>query len=202
MKPCPHLMICGECDAVYRRRSLAPGEVAHCTECHATLRNESNLNIDRWLALTVAAAIVYTIANTCPVIRVTLRGNSSETTLWQATVALAHSAAAPVAVPVALSVIAIPILQIALLGWILIHARFDHRAPGFAAAARLLSALRPWSMVEVALLGVLVAAIKLSGYLSVIPGTGAWAMAALMVLLIPITHRDTESLWNQFRGGR
>ena len=50
-------------------------------------------------------------------------------------------------------------------------------------------------MVEVCLLGMLVASIKLSHLLQVIPGAGIWATAALMVLITLIANRDIHRLW-------
>jgi paraquat-inducible protein A len=69
------------------------------------------------------------------------------------------------------------------------------RASGFAPAMRLLAALRPWCMVEVCLLGILVAVVKLSHFLQVSTAPGFWALAALMALLTQIAHRDTQRLW-------
>ncbi|RDJ98436.1 paraquat-inducible protein A [Paraburkholderia lacunae] len=196
MKTYSDLIVCNGCDTVYRRPSLARGETARCDECHATLHGAIRLDVDRWLALTVAAAIVYLIANVCPVIRIGLRSQHNEATLWQSAAALAHSAAAPIAVPIAMSVIVVPLLQIALLGWTLAYARAGRRAPGFATAMRLLVALGPWNMIEVALLGVLVSVVKLSGFMEVTPAIGLWAMAALMMLITLITQRDVRHLWD------
>lgn len=77
----------------------------------------------------------------------------------------------------------------------MLHARAGRRAPGFAPAMRLLVGLRPWSMVEVGLLGILVAVIKLSSSLQVAPGAGVWALAVLMVLITVIASRDVDRLW-------
>lgn len=195
MKIFPNLVVCEHCDSVYRRPTLAPDEVAHCERCDAVLYRASRLDVDRWLALTVAAAIVFAIANLCPVIRITLQGLHNEATLWQSAAALAHGPAAPIALPAALAIIVVPFLQIGLLAWILVHARAGRRAPGFARAMRMLVALRPWSMVEVGLLGILVAVIKLAGFVQVAPGAGIWATAGLMVFLTLIANRDIHWLW-------
>jgi paraquat-inducible protein A len=50
-------------------------------------------------------------------------------------------------------------------------------------------------MVEVGLLGILVAVIKLAGFVQVVPGPGIWAMAGLMVFLALIANRDIHWLW-------
>lgn len=195
MKIFPNLVVCEHCDCVYRRHALAPDEVARCERCEAVLYRASRLDVDRWLALTVAAAIVFAIANVCPVIRISMQGLHNEATLWQSAAALAHGPAAPIALPAALAIIVVPFLQIGLLAWILVHARIGRRAPGFARAMRMLVAIRPWSMVEVGLLGILVAVIKLSGFVQVAPGAGIWATAGLMVFLTLIANRDIAGLW-------
>lgn len=195
MKTFPDLVVCEYCDSVYRRLPLNHGERATCPHCAAVLYRGSNLNIDSWLALTIAAAILFIIANVCPIIRVSMQGLHSEATLWQSAAALAQGAAAPIAVPTAIIVIVAPLLQICLLLWVLSHARMGLRAPGFAYAMRGLIRMRPWSMIEVGLLGILIADIKLSSYLEVTPGIGVFALAGLMVLLILIANRDTHRLW-------
>ena len=195
MKIFPNLVVCEHCDSVYRRHPLALDEVARCARCDAVLYRAVRPDVDRSLALTVAAAIVFAIANLCPVVRISLQGLHNEATLWQSAAALARGPAAPIALPAALAIIVVPFLQIGLLAWILLHARVGRRAPGFARAMRMLVALRPWSMVEVGLLGILVAVIKLSGFVQVDPGAGVWATAGLMVLLTLIAHRDIHWLW-------
>ncbi|QJW56460.1 hypothetical protein HL670_03356 [Serratia plymuthica] len=115
MKTFPNLIVCEHCDTVFQRRKLASGEVARCERCLAVLYRANRLDLDRWLALTIAAAVVFVIANVCPVIRISLQGLHNEATLWQAVAALASGFAAPIAVPTALSIILVPFMQIALL---------------------------------------------------------------------------------------
>jgi paraquat-inducible protein A len=195
IKTHPHLLACEHCDSIYRRRSLASGEVARCDRCAAVLYRATPQDIGRSLALTLAAAIVFVMANVCPVLRIQLQGLHNEATLWQSAAALAHGTAALIAVPTAMSIILVPFMQIGLLGWVLTHAWFGRRAPGFARAMRLLHALRPWSMVEVGLLGILVAIVKLSSFVQVLPGPGIWAMGVLMLLITLIASRDIHWLW-------
>ena len=200
LKTFPEWVVCEHCDSVYQRIALANGQVARCERCLAPLYRASNLDTERWLALTIAAAIMFMIANLCPVVRISLQGLHNEATLWQSAAALAHGPAAPIAVPAALSIIVVPFLQIALLGWILVFARRKRRAPGFATAMRMLVVLRPWSMVEVCMLGLLVAIIKLSSFMEVAPGPGIWAMAVLMILITIIANRDIHWLWEMVEG--
>ncbi|GHU38653.1 paraquat-inducible protein A [Betaproteobacteria bacterium] len=195
MRTFSDLIVCEHCDSVYRRRPLMPGEVARCDRCAAILYRARRLDVDGWLALTLAAAIVFVIANVFPVIHISLSGLHNEATLWESAIVLAHGPITLIAVPFALSIIGIPFVQISLLVWVLLHARAGRRAPGFAGTMRLLAALRPWSMVEVCLLGILVAVIKLSHLVQVTPGAGLWATAGLVALIPLIANQDLNRLW-------
>jgi paraquat-inducible protein A len=196
MKVFPSLVVCEHCDAIYRRPMLAPGESVRCEVCAASFYRMGRLNVDHWLALTVAATVVYVIANVCPLIRISFKGLHNAATLWQSVAALAHGSATLIAVPAALTVIIIPLLHMLLLGWVLLDARRGRRAPGFRIAMKLLVALRPWSMLEVALIGILVSVIKLAGFLHVTPGVGLWAISVLTVLFTLIASPDTRHLWD------
>lgn len=196
MKRYPHLILCEHCDAVYRRNALKPHEAARCSRCEATLFQAQRLTLDEWLALSITAAVVYVIANVYPVIRISMQGMHHDTTVWKAVEALAQGAAAPISLAAAFTVLIVPLLQISLLIWILAHARAGIRAPGFAAILRMLQHLRPWSMIEVCLLGILVAIVKLSGLLDVSAGVGVWAIGSLTILITLITRRDINRLWS------
>ena len=57
------------------------------------------------------------------------------------------------------------------------------------ALLRALRAIHPWCMVEVFVLGVLVAYAKLAHMVAVVPGAGAWALGAFVVLWA-VTQRE------------
>jgi paraquat-inducible protein A len=192
----PELIACEHCDTIFRRRPLAKNQVARCERCDAVLYRFNRMSVDQWLALTVAAAIAFVIANVSPIVYVSFQGQRNESTLTGAMFALAHGPSAPIAVPAAMAVIVVPFLQIAALGWLLAFARGGRRAPGFTALMRLMVVMRPWSMVEVLLLGILVSIVKLSGSIEVVAGAGVWATAALTVLIAIVASRDVHRLWD------
>ena len=97
----------------------------------------------------------------------------------------------------AISIIIAPVFQLLLLMWVLSFALASRRSPGFKFCMRWLETLRPWSMLEVCLLGAMVAVIKLAGLLDVIPGIGLLALAALSMLIIHIAGKDIRDLWEQ-----
>ncbi|MEH6387869.1 paraquat-inducible protein A [Pseudomonas profundi] len=195
----PQLIICEHCDSVYQRPALTPKQTAHCQRCGALLERGRHLTTDQLLALTVAAAILFMLANAFPIVEISMQGLSNEATLWASVEALAEGRITIIALVTGLSIIFAPALQIILLGWVLYHARGGRIAPGFRTCMRALEHLRPWSMLEVCLLGILIAIIKLAGMLEVHAGLGLWAMAMLTVLIILISGRDVRDLWNELQ---
>ncbi|MCY1396590.1 Paraquat-inducible protein A [compost metagenome] len=101
-----------------------------------------------------------------------------------------------IAMVAAIAIIIAPAFQLVLLIWVLLFAANARRSPGFAPCMRWLETLRPWSMLEVCLLGALVAVFKLAGMLDVLPGIGLLALAALSILLIKVAGRDVRDLWD------
>jgi len=190
------LIICEHCDSVYQRPALARRQTAHCLRCGALLEKARHLNADQLLALTLAAAILFLFANAFPIMQIGLQGLSNEATLWGTVEALAYGRITPIALVAGLSIIFAPGLQIILLAWVLVYARDGQIAPGFRACMRALEHLRPWSMLDVCLLGILVAIIKLGGMLDAHPGIGLWAMAILTILILLIAGRDVRGLWD------
>ncbi|TFZ33686.1 paraquat-inducible protein A, partial [Pseudomonas syringae] len=133
----------------------------------------------------------------CPVTSMNMTGLSNGVTLWQSVEALAQGRITSIAMWAGLSNIFAPLQQIDLLFWVLVHAHKGIVARGFRTCMRAREHLRPWSMLEVCMLGILVAIIKLSGKLDVHPGVGLWAMAMLTVLILLIANKDIPRVWQE-----
>jgi paraquat-inducible protein A len=191
----PHMTICAGCDQTYVRRPLSSTESARCRRCGSTLEHGHHLSISTWLALTLTAAILMVFANVFPVAVISLGGLESEATLWQSVVALAVGPGAPVAVTAGMIVIGVPALQVLILLWILSFAVAGRSCPYFVPALRVLRASKPWGMIEVCLLAILVALVKLSGFLHVVAGVGIAAIVVLAPLMAVITNRSAGDLW-------
>ena len=141
--------------------------------------------------------ILFLFANIFPVISISLKGLGNAATLWESVQALAEGQITLIAAVAGLCIILAPGLQIVLLCWLLSYANLGLRAPGFRLCMRTLEQLRPWSMLEVCLLGIMVAIVKLGGMLSVHPGLGLWALAMLTVLIILISGKSIRRLWTE-----
>ncbi|RYF79329.1 MAG: paraquat-inducible protein A [Comamonadaceae bacterium] len=195
MKEVTGLVVCEGCDAVYRRPMLEPREIAHCPHCGTELARHPGMQQRRLLPLAVACLILFAIANLFPIVEIELQGLRSQTTLAGAVLTLAGEGMSVVALLVLATTLLFPLLQLSALCYLLVPLARGVRPPGFAALVGLLQALRPWGMVEVFLLGVLVAIIKLSGMATVVAGPALWAFIGLTVLLTVVVSFDPRGFW-------
>lgn len=196
MKIYPELIVCPQCNTLYRYHIDITGSTACCVRCHSVLWRNRSPDTAFMLPLTLSALITFSLACIYPVMVVNFNGISNDITLWQTAWVLADDEIFPLmAMLTAFLLIVAPLIQIVLLLWILVFAHFKRRAPGFVIMMKTLSWLWPWGMAEVGVLGFLVAAIKLSTLLEVAPGTGGWALVASVALMIIVTSRDLQSLW-------
>ncbi|MFT4267771.1 MAG: paraquat-inducible protein A [Xenophilus sp.] len=196
MEQLQHLIVCEGCDAVCRQPVLGRRELARCPRCGAELARDHGMQQQRILPLAVASLILFAIANLFPIVEIELRGLHSQTTLVGAVVALSGEGMSLVAMLVLATTLLFPLAQLLILCWVLVPRAYGRRARGFVWLVALLQSLRPWGMVEVFLLGVLVAAIKLSGLATVIAGAALWAFVALTVLLTVVVSFDPRRLWD------
>jgi paraquat-inducible protein A len=197
MQEVSELIACHECDAIYQRLRLKQREIAHCERCGAELERNAERQLATMVPLAIACLIVFIIANSFPIVQIEVQGMRSSTTLLGAVIALSKDGMVSVAVLVLATTMLFPLLQLLILLYLLapLPRQPGTAAPGFNLLARLLLMLRPWGMVEVFLLGVLVALIKLSSIARVIPGVALWAFAVLTILLVLVVTFSPRYLW-------
>ena len=191
----PGVTVCEGCDAVYRHAALRPREVASCPRCGTELAVNAGAQRQRMLPLTVASLILFAIANLFPIVEIELQGRRAQTTLFGAVRALSGEGMSPVALLVLATTLLFPLAQLLILFYLSVPVIRGARPPGFALLVRMLQSLRPWGMVEVFLLGVLVAIVKLSGMATVVAGPALWAFIGLTVLLTSVVSFNPRAFW-------
>ena len=189
------LVVCPDCDAVYQRQALPRGGRARCTRCQADLYHDSDADFSSTIAIALAGLISLILANVYPVIWINVQGSSNAATLWGAVLATDNDGLGLVSVLVAVMAFFAPLMQLVLTLYLAIPLRLGRRPAGFLVAMHALRYLQPWSMVEVFLLGSLVAVVKMAGLAAVEPGVGLWAFGALTLLLTALVLGDAEHFW-------
>jgi len=203
------LLICADCDTLHRQTAAAeqalvePGtEVApsgrhfECRHCGGPLGLARHATFDLPLTLALTGLVMLAIAHLNPILSIELQGQERSTTLWGAAWSLYDDGAWFTCGVVLFTTLLNPLIEMAAVCYVLLPLRAGDPAPGFDIVLRAMQAVRPWVMVEVFMLGVMVALVKLSGLATVIPGVGLWAFGAVMLLSAAMASAfDHEQVW-------
>jgi paraquat-inducible protein A len=177
------LIACHDCDLLQKEIPLKSGCTATCSRCGAVLYRNATDSINRTLAFTLAAAMLFVIANMFPIFAIESQGGRSAITLAGAVHSLWVQQMQAISLIVLLTTILIPALELFTMTYILLPLKY-HRVPaGHNLLLRIMRVVEPWGMVEVLLLGMLVSLVKLTSSFKVIPGVALWAFGALTLML-------------------
>jgi len=194
--PASSLIACHECDLLQREVVLPPGGAARCRRCDMVLYRNFPDGLDRTLALTLAAAVLYLVANAFPIVGLDAQGHRTSTTLFGSVRTLHEQDMTSVAALVFFTTIFVPVVQLGAMLYMLFPLKLGRVPPGLPHVFRLLQTVRPWGMVEVFLLGTLVSLAKLAHLASLVPGIALWSFGAVMVLLAAAASSfDPHSFW-------
>jgi paraquat-inducible protein A len=189
---------CPGCDLLQRIPPLPPGGKARCPRCGETLASRPAGSLDRPLALTLAAAIVLIVANTQPMMGLSAVGRQASTTILCGAYEMWVQGRELTAMVVAFCVVIAPAGYLACMLAILLAARRRPAPPWVGGLLRWADFMKPWSMLEVMMLGVLVALVKIAELATVTPGVGMYATGLLVLMLpaIAVTF-DPEEVWKR-----
>jgi paraquat-inducible protein A len=192
------VLCCPTCGLTLRVEQPARGQRAECPRCASTVAQGPHGSLQLTAALALAALILYVPANVYPIMRMHFYGGYSESTVWDGVVSLAQSNQYFVALIVFLASIAIPVLKLAGLLYLVVAARFGlgRRLRGRTRVYRFIDAVGPWAMLDVFLLAVLVALVKLGQIATILPGPGLIAFTAVVVLtMLASASFDPRLIW-------
>jgi paraquat-inducible protein A len=195
------VVCCETCGLVQTLPPLAPGTAAECLRCGAFLtERRSTYSLEVTAALSLAALILYVPANIYPIMKMYLYGGYSESTVWDGVVMLMQNEQWFVAVIVFLASIVIPLVKLAGLFSLVVTARmgWGRRLRSRTRLYKFIDAIGPWAMLDVFLLAVLVALVKLSTWAKILPGPGLIAFTAVVVLtMLASAAFDPKLIWRR-----
>ena len=196
----PALIACLHCDLLQRLPDLAPGASARCPRCNKELWRRREDSLNRTLALTLGAAMLYIVANSVPMLGLTIVGRDASTTVIGGAQHLWENGQEIVAILVLLTAVIAPALQIGLMLGIVLGARREHPPRWVGTLLRHHPVSRIWSMIEVMMLGVLVALVKIADYATVIPGLALFLLGALVFVLAGMQAAfDSREVWERIQ---
>lgn len=196
----PDIVACPDCDLLQRVPVLLPGGTARCARCGMALGFNRPGTLDRSMALAVAALIAFLLANLEPLMRVSVSGRSSSTTILGGVQTMWLQGEKVTALLVALFVFVAPALDILLMLAVLLASRRPPAPRWVGALLRWMEMSGVWSMVEVMMLGMLVSLVKIATLATVEPGIGIFSVGALVFLLAGMTAGfDPGEIWTRVR---
>jgi len=192
------IFACHECGLIHRMSALPDGATARCRRCGAALYRERRDSLNRVLMLTIAALILFVIAHTFPFMTFKLEGRAQMSTLLSGVVQLYRDGMWPLALLVLATASLAPLLK--LLGnlYVLVPLKLGWRPIGLARVFRYTEIIHPWAMMEVYLLGLIVAYVKLTEFARLELGIAVYSFGALILAMVAAESAlDPRQVWQR-----
>ena len=191
---------CPDCDLLHGLGEIPEGATARCRRCGGLLRRRRPRSIERTLALALGAAVLFVVANSFPFLSFDMGGQETQTTLVTGVKDLWQQDKPELAALVLLTIFLAPLLQISILLYVLLPLHWNRMPWQMTRAFRLLHRIEPWSMMEVFMIGILVAIVKLLDMAQIVPGLALWAFVLLFVLISgAVASLDRQDVWERVK---
>jgi paraquat-inducible protein A len=185
---------CPDCGLRHRLAPLPRTAVARCRRCGALLRSHSSL--DACLALALTGLVLIVLANVMPFMSLRMAGRVEDASLASGAITLAREDLWPLAVLILLVTVVMPALKLGAMAYGLLGLRLSRPPRNLVVVLRWLDRLRPWAMIEVYMLGICVAYVRLADSATVVLGIAVYALAALMFVMAAMDALvDYDDLW-------
>ena len=192
------LIACPHCDLLQREIYLKPGMAACCGCCGAPLYRNLPDSLNRSCALTVAAAVLFIAANYFPILGINLQGNENAVNLFQAVHSLWAQEMHLVSSLTFTTTILIPALQLSMMLYLLVPLQNGRVPKGTFLVMRILQTIKPWGMVEIFMLGILVSLVKLVQDFRIMPGVALWSFGGVTVLMAAVASSfNPRDVWER-----
>ena len=192
------VIACTVCDALH---SVGAGPPMHgrlrCTRCGSVLLRAPRGALDSILGGALATVILVISAVFFPFLEISAKGLRSAASLVDVAFAFSEGITSPLALAVILMIVVLPVVRAAALGWALVPLRLGRPAlPGAKRAFRFASRLKPWSMAEVFIIGVVVALVKIGGMATVSLGPAFWELTLIVLnVALESTSLCEKTVW-------
>ena len=191
-----NLIICGHCFTLHEETPIKDGSKACCVGCGAVLYRYDSKLIEYGLALSITGLIFFILANIFPVVQIEILGTSQYITIPKTIFALFESGFFLVGFLCACLIFIFP-LMIFLINITLFILLKLHRGKNLTKHLLiLLSHISPWSMVDIFLISIMVALVKLIGLAQIHMGIAFWALIVFVGIDIYIVKQiHISELW-------
>jgi paraquat-inducible protein A len=168
----------------------------HCPRCDYVLYRPRSQSITKTFALSLAGLFLLFPANFLPIMGIKFLGKAHEGTIWEGVTVLFQEGMWFVALLVFLASIFFPVINMTFSLMISSHLYFGWQNDKLNDWMRYLERIEEWAMLEVYLLGIIVACVKLSSMADLKLGLGLTAFVLLLIMNILLASNfDSALFW-------
>ncbi len=187
-----------ECRVCSHPRPMDETTNQPCDHCGYVNKHNERRHAKWTIAFSLTALIFYVPANLYPFMTIELYGNRNSSTIWSGIVSLAESGSIAVAVIVFLASFLIPFLKILMLFYLSLRPTSYRQQRFKMKIFSFVEAVGRWSMLDIFLLAILVAVMKLSPWTTVEPGLGSLMFAIVVIFtMLASAAFDPRILWEK-----
>jgi paraquat-inducible protein A len=168
-----------------------------CPKCgHKHVRKAKDNN--KTLGYAFAALVMYLPANLLPFMTFEMYGNKTQTTIWSGIVSLANSGNAFLGVIIFIASMLVPLIKLIALFYLSLTGRNGKNKSFKTKLFHFIEIIGPWSMLDVFLLAILVAVIKLGSLASVSVGDGSLMFLFVVIFtMLASSNFDSKVIWDE-----
>lgn len=190
---------CHDC-ALLCRVPAGAGHGARCPRCAAALHPRKPRSLERTWALVIAASLCYLPANLLPIMTVTSLGKAQSDTIMSGVTYLLNHGMWPLALVIFVASVFVPVLKLAILVLLLVSVGRGSRWRPVERTRlyRITEAIGRWSMVDIFVVTILVALVRLGALATIEAQAGAVFFGAVVVLtMLAAESFDPRLIWDR-----
>jgi paraquat-inducible protein A len=192
------LLLCHDCDLIVRNATIDVSDNVLCPRCGACLFATRPDSVNRVLALSLSGLLLFIPANTLPIMSLQIIGQSNSNTMVNGIVQLAEQGYWWMAFLVMLCSVAVPIIELSILFTLALAIKLKRWWRLSIDLLKWQQKITEWGMLDVYMLGILVAFIKMRDLGDVNIGLGLASFVALLLLTVMTNLSfDQHSFWEQ-----
>ena len=192
-----NLIICKKCHTLHKKVPLAHNKKAFCSKCDILLYQDNPKILDKTLALVIAAAISLFVAFKFTIVSINIQGLEQSLTLYGLFMVILEQHQYIVGIMFIFLIVIFPITIIFSMLILLILMKLKKGGYLTHRLLILLAYIRPWSMVDIFFISLLVSMVKLFDYAYIELGVSFIAFIFTLILDIIITKNISfYELWD------
>ncbi len=186
-----NLGACSQCQTITQEH--------HCPRCGGGITVRDPYNLQKTLAWTLTAAILYIPANLYPIMTTVFLADAEPSTIIGGVALLWHHGSYPIAIVIFVASVFVPLAKLTsliTLTWV-VKRRAGFCRVSFTKVYAVTEFLGKWSMVDVFVVAILVALVHLGGIMEIMPGPAALFFSIMVIASMFAAHSfDPKQLWD------